>query len=353
MANDLFIHNLKKFPDYYNKVIELIHNNFQYNNDNSFEIDFHPLISKQNHENCFILLQNNNLLAHIAIKYEEIKISNQTFKIALIGGIAVDKNHQGKGYFKLLFNHLLEKLKIENDVAFVLLWSEKMDMYKKFSFYPCIDQYSFKKIGESAQSKKYNIVQSNLSDLSPGQKRIIYDLYNSQAQDLLITPLRNKEDWKKIEKITSMEMHLCKDENDIIIGYFFKNKGQDLDNIIHEIVLRKDVDQKEYFKFILDFGEIWWATSILYNQNEVLVQNQFHSILRLNNLKTFSDFIYCFTNQRIRIQNLSEKQIINFDFEGKVFNEPIEDFLSGVFGPNQFAELKNDKKLFIFGATSI
>ncbi len=84
--------NLFADSKYYKDTIRLIETGFNYPDDHHFDIDFYPLISKDNLVNCHILIDNNKVIAHIGTLP---KLLNDQ-QVILMGGIVVYSNYQKK-----------------------------------------------------------------------------------------------------------------------------------------------------------------------------------------------------------------------------------------------------------------
>lgn len=325
--------NLKNSPEYVEKTLQLIENSFGYNSSQHFNIDFYPLYNPENFPNCHILVENDEVIAHIGTRDGSFRIGNQTFPVRMYGGIAIAEAARGKGLFKNFFQKILS---LDENSCLSILWSEKLELYQKFDFYPCVQLNSYAQTTDQNQVK-YKITQTKLYHLTESQKLKIYELYNNTSE---IRLERNHKSWKMLEEITSSELYLIS-ENDEIINYFFKGKGQDLTNIIHEY---GKID--EYFLRIMQaYGDVW--TPFLSKGQKF--QALFGSVWRINNQKTFEQLLnhYC----EIQIKNFSD-DLIDFRFQGEAYDLENSEFMLGVFGPGRFREIQKPY-FFISGLDSI
>lgn len=316
--------NLHTRPDKYHDTIKLIESEFGYNTQFSFEIDFAPLIQKENYKNLFILLENDEVIGHTGLLIKEIVINNNTFHIGLIGGVVIKNSHQGKGLSK----RLLEKATNNTELTFYLLWSDKTDYYKKFDFYPCIQQYQYE------QANCENSFQK--TDLGPELIPYLKELYSNPHE---IRLNREDKDWNNILKITSSDLYLKK-ENDEIKNYFFINKGQDLQSIIHEY----HRPEKE----MLNYGYLWTPQLI----KNLAPTHQYAALLKINKKDSFQQFIESLTQNKIKMHAI-DSHTVDFTFNNNRFQQNIDEFLTGTLGPSRYEELESCLLLYISGLDSI
>ena len=323
------IKTLKDLPQKKAQTLSLIETSFDYSSDNSFEIDFYPLMKDENAANNFILLEGDKVIGHIGIVYKELKLSLRSFLIPMLGGIAIDKDYRGKGKFKPFFNQVLASIK---DSPFFLLWSDKLDLYEHFDFYPCIEQFEYT---GNLEMDNPNYIKMKLSELSDKEIKELSIIYNN-SQELRYE--RSIEDWIELKKISSSDIYIKK-ENNIIKNYFFMNKGEDLSDIIYEY---GDVDDIEEMS---TYGILWspWNFEVENEQHKTLL---YAALIRINNFESFKQFVFLYSNEL-------ERDEILFTFEEKQMKISKMEFLQGIFGPNKFSELEQTKKILISGIDSI
>lgn len=313
-------------PELYKDYIKVIESSFHYQDSNHFDVDFYPLMKEANWHNCYCIVDQNQVVATIACLPREIIIHQKKFQILLIGGISVKEQNRGQGLFSKLFNLVLSLYK---NATFHLLWSDKLDLYKKYSFHPCFQIYHYKASKSSDSSFK---VISNTN--------LIKDI------DQNLDEIRLKRDesyWNDISKITSTNLFI-KETNGIIKNYFFKDKGQDLKGTIHEY---GHIDSQELAS-MLCHADVWTPHLFEGFENRLI----YGALLRVGNKELFSNFIESYTNNLIDVKNITEKNV-TFIFnhqEHKIFQQ---DFLTGILGPNRFQELEKIKPIFITGLDSI
>jgi predicted N-acetyltransferase YhbS len=330
------ITTLKDAPHLYQATLSLIEKSFGYERPNSFAEDFAPLISKNNFHHNFIKIdEKENVIAHIGLSERDIL----GFKVAMLGGIAVDESQRGAGHFQDLFQEVISEKK--SDVAFFLLWSDQEKLYKKFGFYLCGTQYEVSKPLGTINFKK-----TKLNQLDSEKLNQIKNLYKNSFSTTYATAERTESDWNEILKISSADLFIRENSN-LITDYFFMNKGQDLSGIIYEYGSTGDI--KHLIQEIAVQGKVW-VGDILGDIGEA----QFQFFLSPGSTRLFSAFISKFTDMKINVLQVnSMKQEVYFDFNQEVLSLEVEEFLRGIFGPGIFEELGTIPSLFISGLDSI
>lgn len=312
--------NLADSPHLTSKALKLIERSFGYNDSNSFNIDFYPLFNKNNFKNCHVIEKDDEVLAHIGLKFR--KVGN--FPIVMLGGIAVAEVARGKGLFKSFLSQLMDNIP---PVAFFLLWSNKLELYKKLGFFPAGTLYEYPKIQSSS---KFEIEEISWSQFK------YENLYTNKIE---LRVDRLPSNWNEVKKITSAKVFLVKDKGRII-NYFVMNKGADLNGIIHEY---GHID-KIQLSCLQNFGKVWSPLKL--KEANIL----YGTVIRPGSQKLFADFVGSVFGLEITNLDLNN---ISFKFESKEITLPIKDFLIGTFGPSQFSELSSTPPLFISGLDSI
>lgn len=329
------IKTLKEFPKKRVETLKLIEDAFDYTNDNSFEVDFFPLMNPNNAQNNYILIKDEQVIGHIGVLYKAFRINAQTFNIPMLGGIAIKEEYRGKGFFKSFFTEVLSTIK---DSPFSILWSDKIDLYQSFGFHPCIEQYEYTGNIESDNPKFIKMKLGELSDKEIVQLKNIYDNSNELRYE------RSIEDWNSLKHISSSDIYIKK-ENDKILNYFFMNKGEDLSDIIYEYGSLDDIEE------ISTYGILWspWDFEV---ENEEHKNILYAALLKINNFDSFQQFISGYTKNLIQFDSIENEKVC-FRFESSKMKLEPSQFLQGIFGPNKFEELKETKKILISGLDSI
>lgn len=330
---------LSEKPSCYEATIKLIEASFQYKKPHSFEIDFAPLIDKSNHQNCFILIdENEKVLAHIGVKERFLTVNNKKYPITLIGGIAVDETRRGEGIFQTLFMDVLAEKR--SDTTLFLLWSDLEKLYNKFGFFLCGTQFEF-----SSGTTDSPYIKTTYSSLNEDEKKQVRSLHQESFSKIYLTPIREEKDWKDLEKVTSADLFVQK-HNGKVESYYFQNKGQDLPGIIYEYGTKKEI--ASFIGEIGQYGKVWMGKELVATEN---LQYQF--FMSPGDLRLFTEFILNLTGDQFAIRNINVmKQEVYFDYNDETLSLETSDFLRGVFGPGAFEEIEIPT-LFLSGLDSI
>ena len=329
------ITTLKDSPQYIPQTQALIEQAFGYTEGNKFSIDFYPLYNKKNFHNCFIALEDNQVVAHIGCREVAFDLGEH-IPVNMFGGIAVKEEVRGKGYFKKLFQYALEQY---SQVALSFLWSDKLELYEKFQFYPCLDLNQYSQLDSASGSgsgSKYSIEQTKLAILDPNSLNQLAQIYTLSEEIRLV---RDTQAWQDLCHIDSAQLYLIK-KGDVIVNYFIKNKGQDLQNIIHEYGYLDE----EQLPLMRNHGIVWSAIDQNLGQ-----QKLYGSVVKIQDESLFKSLVENISN--IKMLELSESEI-TVQIADEIFTLSQKDFLAGFFGPNHFKEIESEP-LFISGLDSI
>lgn len=339
---NLTINKLSDVPQHYKRTIKLIEKCFEYQKGQSFEIDFYPLINQHNLENCYIIHDSKEVIGHVGLQIKNIA---QRTPVAFLGGIAIEPEFRGKGLFKTLLEYVISKY--TDKVAMFVLWSDKPDLYKKFSFSLAAGQLtsiSSKTINEIPNEFKH----SKFHELDEQTFTQIKDLYLSTSLNYL-TVSRDESDWEKIKKISSCDLFYKTNDEGHIESYFVMNKGRDLQNIIHEIGHIPSV-KESFLKKISSF-QVWVPErekNFLSNY-----QTSYLALFRIANKRFFKKFIEEWSEEQISLNKITSSDI-HFTYQEKKFTVDIESFLNYIWGPYPIKEFENvGRPLYFSGLDSI
>ncbi len=334
---------LAHFPDFFEETIKLIEKEFKYPSHQSFLTDFYPLMGPLNHQNCHILIDEDKVIGHIAVKERNLSYKGVKTKVALIGAIALNEKYQQQGNFTPFFNNIIERY--SNDNSLLLLWSDLKPLYNRFKFYEAggVIQTGKKKLLNENLSTDW--IKTNFKSLSPTELDEIKRIY--QNQDLL-TLERSENDWDLIKEITSASLFIKKDNNKIS-SYFIKDKGNDLNNIIHEFAsIDNDIISatQDLSDYMLWLPEKYNST---FNKKDIL----YGAFFRIADIQKLSFFLSALTNDQLSIfghkDDMIQVKYINAEFDFKA-----EDFITGIFGPNPISEFSDIlPAIYIAGLDSI
>ena len=339
--DDITVSNLKESPNYRNELISLIESSYNYQNKNSFEIDFFPLMKISNAENNIILIKasTKELIGHIGVSNRDLCFNKNTYPVILIGGIVINSKFQKQGYFSLLMKKVLTKY---NDNLFFLLWSDLNLLYKKFGFIEAGIQI---KSGNKRFFPQENIKQTKLNLLSHQHQNQIRELYKNEYSQYF-TFAREKKEWDDISQITSIDI-LYTVKNNSISSYLFKGKGEDLNDIVHE-------SAGNLRQYNLNNNFIQWLPSNY--KISKLDKISFLALFKVNNTKLLKKLIYQVSNQNININNIDHSnKTFTLSSRDKNYIMSECDLLNTLFTPRFHTELSKFLFMptFFSGADSI
>lgn len=320
---------LAQNPELYNETIRVIEKSFNYPSDQSFKTDFYNLLEPNNHRHNHLLIDGNNVVAHIGVNLRELYKDGISCHAAFIGGVAVNPDYRGRGLFKNLFKSVLDKYK--DKCAFSILWSDNTDLYEKFNFYEfgSILQTGNKDLSE----QEANVIGFNkvkLSKLPSKDFEQLHFLYKKNYKSY-IGPKRNQRSWDVLSHIDSTDLYIKRDHQQKIEHYFFINKGHDLSHIIHECSFYNDEVLINKFKEY----KLWLPEK---HRSYIDVhQSLYTGIIQITNFDHFSSFVHEIFNKDLEIKNINN-QNTSFLFKGEDFEVTTEEFIKMIFGPHPTEE---------------
>lgn len=332
------ITTLKNKPHLITPTLSLIEKNFGYEGGFSYKTDFAPLMHESNWEHCHLSVsETEEIIGHVGVLIREIAVVDKTYKLAMLGGISVNESFQGKGYFKDLINHVIAHY--ESEVSGFLLWSDLHEMYKKFGFSLCGTQF----VLTNEEPSTLNLEKTIYSKLSDKDKKQIKQLYKNGFQKFHLSLERSEHDWEKVDLITTADLFIERTGSEIT-GYFFQNKGMDLQGIIFEYGHASDF--VKWQKDISSLGEVW--SGVLDEEAEVQYQFLFRPA------KKFGELVETYSREMIKLQKVDfEKDLIALMLIDEELELSIDDFLTGLWGPGRFDEVIYLPTLFVSGLDSI
>lgn len=335
--------SLAKHPEYYKDTLRLIEESLSYSDKNHFDIDFYPLMNPNNSKNNHILInQQKKVIAHIGFKERELVLDKKIFPVVLIGGICVHESLRGQGIFKSFLEECMNNYFHKN--ALFLLWSDQQLLYEKFDFYQAgsITQTG-NEIFNFNNAPEF-IVKGTLEDKETFDE--IKTIYKAGIQDKCLCLKRDESHWNEIHEIKSTQLYLIK-RAQITDGYFFKDKGEDLGGIIHEIAFR---DNDEYYLDRLKHYQIWIPE---HKYSKFTGEKTLYTcFMKIGDTELFKDLIYNYTNEAVEIIKIESNEI-TFSFEGGTLELETFNFIQVIFGPGRAQELSKLRPLFIGGVDSI
>jgi predicted N-acetyltransferase YhbS len=332
--SNLKITTLSEQPDLIDQATGLIETQLGYSFDNSFAVDFYPLFNEKNWENCFVLVDNDKVVAHLGVKFTSIVVQDAHFPLAFLGGICVATEQQGRGHLRVLLNYVIEQF--ESTVALFCLWSELDQLYQKFDFHEAGNIYQLN--GQRNPSELKGLPPSQLTTLQKVQMKHLRSLLQERIHLLH----RTDQDWEDIFKVESSRFVIADD------FYLVYNKGQDLDGIIHEFA---HSNPEEFSKAFSGF-QLWTPCP---HDLSAVGHSLYLGHFRIGAHSHFSPLIAQLTNKKIEILASNHKEV-EFALAEKEIRTKISsrDFLQGCLGPHYIRELNLlQKPIFISGLESV
>ncbi len=236
MNQEISIQTLDKCPENFDQCLSIIEEEFHYLKHEHFQFqhDFSPLMDEHNWKNLYLIFKDKILIGHIGTKPTLLSKENsrgvkKQLRVLFLGGIAITKSEQGKGYFKKAFQQILKNNISQYGLFF--LWSNLNHPYAQFQFHEVgkIYQIGRKEFHLDPQWGFKKITPSSLSEDDQKHIKMIHDQFFRP----IIFTLRSERDWKLFFQCPSIDLYVRYHDN-IISEYFVINKGKDLPDIIHE-----------------------------------------------------------------------------------------------------------------------
>ena len=142
----------------------------------------------------------------------------------------------------------------------------------------------------------------------------------------------------------------CKrDESDVIVSYFVANKGHDLTNIIHELGFSPDY--KNWTLDLLRDYKLWLPEQEkLFHQTDKTI---YMAMIKIGETSEFNRFLAKWSRGELKIKKIANGRII-FRYRSEDYEEPLELFLTFIFGPAPLKEFeKYGPPLYLSGLDSI
>lgn len=323
--------NLQESPQYIDSVLKMIEKALGYEKNQSFKVDFYPLFNERNFKNCHILIEGEVIIGHIGCLTKNIELLSH-HPINMYGGIAIAEEFRGKGYFRDFFEEVQKK---SPEASLSFLWSDQLDLYEKFNFYPCVDLFHYHMTDTPAKGLWQ---KTKLKEITQPELKTLKRLYQDNEE---LRPVRTDQDWQDLTEIASSDLFILKSETGIE-NYFFINKGQDLPNIIHEY---GHVDDR-VIEDLTTFGHLWTPFK---SEKEFEKQELFGSVVKLGSIDRLAPLL----SELAGVELITlEGEEISVKMDDEEFTLLQKDFLPGLLGPGKFKEF-DTQDLFISGLDSI
>lgn len=318
------VKTLAEMPQKLNECIELIENSFDYDNQHTIKEDFNVLFEESNFENCYFLLEQDEVVSTLFTLPRRLKFKDQSIPVLFIGGISVRDENRGAGIFRSFLETILL---LNQDNALFLLWSDLSQLYEKFNF------FEFGLIEEIDLRHEDKDKLKHFTDRSI--ETIIQD-YQKLSQTLMI-PERSEHEWHLL--LQSKSIDILESETGSI---YMVNKGMDLQNICHEYHPQNSSPIKGFIN--------WRLTDGTPKSNNPL---RYMGFVRLGNVKYLNNMIEKTSNGRLKLIS-HDNGMLKVQFDQEEYNLPEKDFVQGIWGPGKVTEWQGlVPDIFIPGFDSI
>jgi predicted N-acetyltransferase YhbS len=200
----------------------------------SIDQEYPILLSPDYSDFSFCIRDGRDIVGHLNVWPRIVKSSNPPFEfpIALIGNVATDATHRGKGFMAKLITQALqdaERMKF----AAVLLWSDLLEFYQKFGFrsFGAELRLSFS-LGENLISSSLGSGELEILTNPPLTEDLISAMKGLRPR-VASEILRSDREFSRLFRIPETWLLLLV-RNGEIVSYGIVGKGYDLSGVIHE-----------------------------------------------------------------------------------------------------------------------
>jgi GNAT superfamily N-acetyltransferase len=191
----------------------------------SIASEYPQVFTSGNLGNIRIITENNQILAHAALKYLLVKNQLGLFKVAAIGSVVTDPNYRNQGLSQKILENCLVAAEREG-ADFAILWTDLYDFYRKFGF-----ELAGSEISILVQSAP---IQNNLSlRIMKSEKVSAESILRLYSQHTCST-MRTVDDMHKYLRIPNSNIYTAWNPENQILAYAVEGKGADLKGYVHE-----------------------------------------------------------------------------------------------------------------------
>ena len=184
-------------------------------------------------EHSYCVLKKQRVIAHANLWPRIMTTADEqiSLHVGLIGNVATDHRHRGKGLMKQLMVHLVDEAK-DQKLDALILWSDLLQFYQKLGFesFGRESRYhlSAKKIAEKPfKSRQFFPIRAD--DLRPSELRTLLSL--RPKCDMTIK--REQFDFKELLSIPATRLYVCYQDSKLS-GYGIFGRGCDMVGVVHE-----------------------------------------------------------------------------------------------------------------------
>ncbi len=215
-------------PTDLNRVLTFLKQKLRPQVDWSINNEYPIAFSNFNINNIKFIESEGKILSHALLKYLMIKTPAGIFKVAIIGSVVTDEQHQGKGLAKKLISELVEKAK-QDQCELCILWSDLHDFYYKLGFELAGSEEHL--TIENSSSTNYQIESEwRFSDDPKINPESIQKIFSKH----LVGSVRSNNEIKAYLQIPNSNIYSLWGQNNELLAYAIEGRGVDLGNVVHE-----------------------------------------------------------------------------------------------------------------------
>ncbi len=210
-------------------LISFLNKNLRPNVEWSINSEYPVAFSGFNLNNIKFIEERGEIVSHALLKYLMIKTPVGLFKVAVIGSVVTDKNHQKKGLAHTLVNNLTEQAKKDNcDIC--ILWSDLDRFYNKHGFELAGSEEHLNIKGLKENISQVNTGGSIFQDSKNIDPALILKLFSNH----LVGSVRSIKEVASYLKIPNTNIYSLWSPDKTLQAYAIQGRGLDLPNVIHE-----------------------------------------------------------------------------------------------------------------------
>lgn len=158
------------------------------------------------------------------------KTTQFEYPIALVGNVATEPSHRGRGVMSSLFSELWNKA-LQLGCHGLILWSDLLEFYRKLGFFPCGKEYRI-----CFSRKKLMNFSFDIDYRVPSNESLSFETLNEMMRLRLScggTIKRSPYEFKDLLKIPDTVV-VASYHREELQSYFILGKGNDMVAVVHE-----------------------------------------------------------------------------------------------------------------------
>jgi len=191
----------------------------------SIENEYPQVFTPLNRANLRVIHQNDQVVAHAAMKYLLLKTTYGLFKVAAIGSVLTHPEHRNKGLSQKIIESCLQAADKEG-ADFAILWTDLYDLYRKMGFELAGTEVSAL-IDSAAPVHAQHLKFLKSAKVSPEALLRLYSQHTCGT-------VRTVDDITKHLQIPNTNVYTAWDNTNQLLAYAVEGKGLDLKGYIHE-----------------------------------------------------------------------------------------------------------------------